>query len=118
MDAQVYFEESDDNYQFSKIRDDGEAFVIKKDDLIFETKAFYEYFFKGLAEKPQYTIVDLYKEEPDHKLTSEAKHVFNTVSQVLNKTCDNIEEKWFKEEDSQNADASNPNENDVPASND
>ena len=39
---------------FSKTKDGGGAFVIKKNDLIFETKTFYEYFFKDLVEKPAY----------------------------------------------------------------
>jgi|GEM_PF-1852820 hypothetical protein len=105
MNAEVYFEESEDSYQFSKTKDGDEAFVIKKDDLIFETKTFYEYFFKGLAERPQYTVVDLHENEPDHKLAGQAKHVFTTVAQVLNKTCDGIADDWFNEEDGQDADA-------------
>lgn len=105
MDAEVYFEETKDSYQFSKTKDGDGAFVIKKDDLIFETKTFYEYFFKDLAEKPQYTVVDLHENEPDHKLAGQAKHVFTTVAQVLNKTCDGIADDWFNEEDGQDTDA-------------
>lgn len=106
MNAEVYFEESEDSYQFSKTKDDDKAFVIKKDDLIFETKTFYEYFFEGLVEKPQYTVVDLHENEPEHNLTGQAKHVFTTVVQVLNKTCDGIADDWFNEEDGQDAEAS------------
>lgn len=108
MDVEVYFEETEDSYQFSKA-EDSEAFVIKKDDLIFETKTFYEYFFKDLAEKPKYTVVDLHEKDPDYKLTSQVKHVFDTVSQVLNKTCDGIKDDWFNEEDGQDIDISSPN---------
>ena len=97
MDAEVYFEETEDSYQFSKTGD-GEAFIIKKDDLIFETKTFYEYFFKDLHEK-----------DPDHKLTGQVKHVFDTVSQVLSKTCDGIKDDWFNEEDGQDIDVSSSN---------
>lgn len=109
MNAEVYFEEAEDSYQFSKTKDSDEAFVIKKDDLIFETKTFYEYFFKGLAEKPQYTVVDLHEKESNHKLTGQAKHVFTTVAQVLNKTCDGIDDDWFNEEEGQDIDASSSN---------
>lgn len=83
MDAEVYFEETKDSYQFSKTKDGDGAFVIKKDDLIFETKTFYEYFFKDLAEKPQYTVVDLHENEPDHKLAGQAKHVFLTTTDLM-----------------------------------
>lgn len=104
MDAEVYFKETEDSYQFSKTRD-GEAFIIKKDDLIFETKTFYEYFFKDLAKKPQYTVVDLRANESDYKLTGQAKHVFTTVAQILNKTCEDIDDDWFNEEENQDTDA-------------
>lgn len=116
MDAEVYFEETEDSYQFSKTKDGDGAFVIKKNDLIFETKTFYEYFFKDLVEKPQYTVIDLLKEEPGHKLTGQAKHVFTTVAQVLNKTCDGIDDDWFKEEKSQDADAFNSSASEASAS--
>lgn len=115
MDAEVYFEETEDSYQFSKTRD-GEAFIIKKDDLIFETKTFYEYFFKDLAEKPQYTVVDLHEKDSDHKLTGQVKHVFDTVSQVLSKTCDGIKDDWFNKEDGQDIDVSSSNVSTVSAS--
>ena len=116
MDIEVYFEETEDSYQFSKTNDGDGAFVIMKDDLIFETKTFYEYFFKDLAEKPQYTVIDLHEKEPDYKLTGQAKHVLTTVDQVLNKTCDGINDEWFKEENSQDTDASSPSVNEASAS--
>ena len=103
---------------FSKTKDGDGAFVIKKNDLIFETKTFYEYFFKDLAEKPQYTVIDLLKKEPDYKLTGQVKHVFTTVAQVLNKTCDGINDDWFNEEKSQDADTPNSNASEVSASED
>lgn len=108
MDVEIYFEETEDSYQFSKA-EDSEAFVIKKDNLIFETKKFYEYFFKDLAEKPQYIVVDLHEQDQNHKLTGQVKHVFDTVSQVLNKTCDGIKDDWFNEEGGQDIDVSRPN---------
>lgn len=117
MDIQIYFNESEGSYRFSKLGDDEQAFIINKSDLVFDTKVFYELFFKGLTEKPRYTVIDSHTEEPGHRLTSQAKHIFDTVSKVFSKACDGIQEDWFEDKQRQGDGASIPAEKDVPTSN-
>ncbi len=91
MKKQINFSDKPQAYCFA-LEDNGVDFEIKKDSLIFSSNDFYELFFKGIDEKPEYELV-----KPDEELKGQAKHVFDTVAAILKKTCESIDANWFKE---------------------
>lgn len=106
MKKQVNFAETAEGYIFSSDDDiETNVFMVDKDTLIFNTNDFYEHFFKGLSEKPEYTL-----SQPIDELKGKAKHVYDTVAAIFKKACVSIEESWFQTDDIPEADAVLPNE--------
>lgn len=96
MKRQIKFVDEKDTYRFVLVNDESVIFDIQKSTLSFSTSKFYECFFKGLHEKPVYELVP-----PVEDIKGQAKHVYETVKEILDKACSSIEEKWFKEENEQ-----------------
>lgn len=95
MKRQVSFEETTEAYRFALVGDESKAFEISKATLEFSSKAFYETFFKGLREVPDYDLL-----EPDIELAKTSKHVFTTVSNIFQSTCAKIDPAWFPDKTS------------------
>lgn len=90
MKRQVSFTDEAEAYRFTpQYKEDG-AFEIRKDTLVFNSNDFYQLFFKGLDAKPEYEVVNSGAE-----LKGQAKHVFDTVSDIFKKACDSIDDAWF-----------------------
>lgn len=96
MKKQIRFADEGDVYRFVLVGDDSVIFDIQKNTLSFSTSKFYECFFKGAHEKPEYELLP-----PSGDIKGQAKHVYETVKDILDKACSSIEEKWFKEENRQ-----------------
>lgn len=90
MKRQVSFEETAETYRFTLVGDESKAFEISKATLEFNSKVFYETFFKGLHEAPDYALL-----EPANKLEKTSKHVYSTVSSIFQSTCKKIDPTWF-----------------------
>lgn len=90
MKRQVSFEETAEAYRFTLADDESMSFEISKSTLEFNSKAFYETFFKGLHEAPDYELL-----EPAAKLEKTSKHVYSTVSSIFKTTCEKIDPTWF-----------------------
>lgn len=95
MKRQVSFEETTEAYRFTLAGDESRSFEISKSTLEFNSKAFYETFFKGLHEAPAYELL-----EPDIELAKTSKHVFATVSNIFQNTCAKIDSAWFPDKTS------------------
>lgn len=95
MKKQINFSDEPQAYRFA-LEGNDVYFEIKKDSLAFSSNDFYELFFKGMDEKPEYELV-----KPDGELKGQAKHVYDTVAAILKKTCDSIDADWFKVPDEQ-----------------
>jgi hypothetical protein len=95
MKRQVSFEETAEAYRFALVEDESKAFEISKSTLEFNSKAFYEIFFKGLHEAPDYELV-----ESATKLEKTSKHVYSTVSNIFKSTCAKINPVWFSDKPS------------------
>lgn len=95
MKKQINFSDKPQAYCFA-LEGNSIDFEIKKDSLTFNSNDFYELFFKGIDEKPEYELVN-----PDGELKGQAKHVFDTVAAILKKACDSIDANWFKASDEQ-----------------
>lgn len=93
MKRQIKFADEEEAYRFVLVGDDSVIFEIQKNTLNFSTSKFYECFFKGVHEKPEYELL-----LPTGEIRGQAKHVYETVKGILDKACSSIEEKWFKEE--------------------
>lgn len=92
MTRQINFEEDDVSYKFIE----GDVtFAISKTSLEFDTKKFYECFFKDLTEKPDIELV------PREDLVKNSKHVYDTVFSMVKDICEQIDEDWFKKDDSE-----------------
>lgn len=94
MKRQVRFEETGDDYRFSLVGDDKIAFTISKKTLTFSADKFYAVFFKGLEEKPNYEVL-----RGEDELRGQAKHIYDTVAAIFEKTCSSIDESWFEKQD-------------------
>lgn len=92
MKRQVSFEETAEAYRFTLVDDESKAFEISKDTLEFNSKVFYETFFKGLDKAPDYELI-----EPDTELEKTSKHVYSTVSSIFQSTCSKIDPTWFSD---------------------
>ena len=92
MKRQVSFEETAEAYRFALVDDESKAFEISKDTLEFNSKVFYETFFKGLDKAPDYKLI-----EPNTELEKTPKHVYSTVSSIFQSTCSKIDPTWFSE---------------------
>lgn len=92
MKRQVSFEETAEAYRFALVDDELKAFEILKDTLEFNSRLFYETFFKGLDKAPDYELI-----EPDTELEKSSKHVYSTVSSIFQSTCSKIDPTWFSD---------------------
>lgn len=92
MKRRVSFEETAEAYRFVLVDDESKAFEISKDTLEFNSKVFYETFFKGLDKAPDYELI-----EPNAKLKKTSKHVYSTVSGIFKNTCSKIDPTWFSD---------------------
>lgn len=96
MKRQIKFADEESVYRFILVDDDSVTFDIQKSTLSFNTSKFYECFFKGIREKPEYELLPLAGD-----IKGQAKHVYETVKDILDKACTSIEEKWFVEDNIQ-----------------
>lgn len=94
MKKQVKFVDGESAYRFMFSDDKGDVFEIEKSTLVFHTGKFYECFFKGLHEKPDYSMLS-----PEVEIKGQAKHVFDTVESILTNACKSIDDSWFSKSD-------------------
>lgn len=94
MKRHIRFSDEASAYRFVLVGEESTVFEIDKGTLTFNEKAFYELFFRGLTEKPSYELV-----LPADDLKEQAKHVFDTVQAIFQKTCRSIDEAWFTPND-------------------
>lgn len=90
MKKQVKFVDEESTYCFMFSDGEGSIFEIEKGTLVFHTGKFYECFFKGLHEKPDYSMLP-----PEGEIKGQAKHVFDTVESILINACKSIDNSWF-----------------------
>lgn len=96
MKRQVSFTDEAKAYLFTLMGEEDAYFEIRKDTLAFSSNDFYQLFFKGLDEKPEYEVVN-----PGDELKGQAKHVFDTVVAIFKKACDSIDADWFMRDETQ-----------------
>ena len=101
MKKQIKFVDGESTYRFMFSDGEGDIFEIEKDTLIFHAGKFYECFFKGLHEKPDYSMLPLKGE-----IRGQAKHVFDTVEAIISSACKSIDNSWFSKLDEGNGDTS------------
>lgn len=97
MKKQVEFVDGESAYRFMFSDGEGGIFEIEKGTLVFHTGKFYECFFKGLHEKPDYSMLP-----PEGEIKGQAKHVFDTVESILINACNSIDDSWFSKLDEGN----------------
>lgn len=105
MKKQIEFFESDTSYQFYLPENKDNAFEISKETLVFDTNRFFCCFFSSLEEKPQYEVSSSQTE-----LDAKALYIIKTVSAILEKSCNSIDEKWFNDTSSAEGSPSIENE--------
>lgn len=94
MKKQVKFVDGESAYRFMFSDGEGDIFEIEKSTLVFHTGKFYECFFKGLHEKPDYSML-----LPEEEIKGQAKHVFDTVESIITNVCKSIDDGWFSKSD-------------------
>lgn len=92
MKKQIEFLESDTSYQFYLPENKDDAFEISKETLVFDANRFFQCFFSTLEKKPQYEI-----SSPQANLDATASYIIKTVSAILEKSCNSIDEEWFND---------------------
>lgn len=89
MKKQIKFIESETAYRFESA-DQDRSFELCKSDLSFSSTKFYECFFKGLEEIPEYELIGL-----NGKPGPQTLHVYKTVEKILAETCKKLDASWF-----------------------
>ena len=100
MKKQVKFVDGENAYRFMFSDGEGDVFEIEKSTLTFHAGKFYECFFKGLHEKPDYSMIP-----PEGEIKGQAKHVYDTVEAIISSACKSIDNSWFSKSDEGNSDA-------------
>ena len=90
MKKQVKFVHGESAYRFMFPDGEGGVFEIEKSTLTFHAGKFYECFFKGLHEKPDYSLLPL-----EEGIKGQARHVYDTVEAIFSSACDSIDNSWF-----------------------
>lgn len=94
MKRQVKFVDGESAYRFMFSDGEEDVFEIEKDTLLFRAGKFYECFFKGLHEKPEYSMLP-----PEGEIKGQAKHVYDTVEAIISSACKSIDSNWFSKSD-------------------
>ena len=89
MKKQINVSEDSQSYIFSL--NDESVFSINRESLLFDSKKFYEAFFRGLDSKPEYEI-----SVPD-KVSKRCAHVAGEFQKIVEQTVASIEDGWFSE---------------------